>query len=77
VPRLKDLDASVSVEGKLEKLAAVESRQLAAAHGAISMVLKNLRESPEQLLAAYEQSFDVPADRRAIESEIPMESAVG
>lgn len=55
------------VEGKLQKLTAVKPEQLAAAHSAISMFLGDLRESPEQLLTAYEQSFDVPADRRAIE----------
>ena len=59
--------AEASVEGKLEKLTAVEPARLAAAHGAISMFLGDLRENPAQLLTAYEQSFDVPADRRAIE----------
>ncbi len=59
--------AGDSIEGKLEKLAAVEPEELAAAHRAISPFLGDLRGEPERLLGAYERSFDVPADRRAIE----------
>lgn len=59
--------ARSATEGKLDKMTAVKPDQLAAAHGALAPFFGDLRENPGQLLTAYEQSFDVPADRRAIE----------
>lgn len=59
--------ASLAVTRRLEELAAVDPDELAAAQGQISLFFGDLREDPRQLLTAYEQSFDIPADRRAIE----------
>lgn len=59
--------ARASTEGKLASLTAVNPEALAAAHSTIAMFLGDLRENPGQLVTAYEQSFDAPADRRAIE----------
>ncbi len=59
--------ARSAIEGTLARLTRVDPGRLAAAHGQISMFLGDLREDPGQLLAAYEQSFEVPEDRRAIE----------
>ena len=59
--------ARSAIEGKLERMTAVKPDELAAAHGALAPFFGDLRETPGQLLTAYEQSFDVPADRRAIE----------
>lgn len=59
--------ARTTIEAKLHKMTAVKPDELAAAHGALAPFFGDLRENPGQLLTAYEQSFDVPADRRAIE----------
>lgn len=65
--RAKLDDACLTVTRKLDKLTKLDPDQLAAARGQVAMFLGDLREEPEQLLTAYEQSFDVPTDRRAIE----------
>jgi chromosome segregation ATPase len=59
--------ASQSIEQELTTLGVVDPGRLAAAQSQISMLLGDIREDPEQLLVAYQQSFDVPEDRRAIE----------
>ena len=59
--------ARSTIEAKLDRMTAVKPDELAAAHGALAPFFGDLREDPRQLLTAYEQSFDVPADRRAIE----------
>ncbi len=59
--------ARSAIEGTLARMTAVKPDELAAAHATIAMFLGDLRENPEQLVTAYEQSFDVPADRKAIE----------
>lgn len=60
--------ARKTIERELAKAPAVDPGQLAAAQGEISMLLGDLREDPDQLLAAYEQSFGDAPSRRAIEN---------
>ena len=55
------------ISGRLSKLTAVDPERLSTVQGQITMFTGDLREDPAQLFVVYEQSFDIPEDRRAIE----------
>jgi hypothetical protein len=62
--------ARSALASKFERMAGVKPEQVAAAQSSLAMFMGDLRENPEQLLTAYEQSFDAPADRKAIEAMV-------
>jgi hypothetical protein len=66
-----------SAEGRVEEARGVTrgyldeltdlGAEVLTVQGQISALLGDLRENPDQILMVYENSFDLPADRRAIE----------